>query len=128
MERVLQSQILENEKEEIVKKLAALVLIVAVLAGCAAPTPVVVEKEVPIEVEVIKEVVVEKEVPVEVEKEVVVDRPVVQTVVVETEKIIEKQVVETVVVEVEKVVMATPEPTKAPEPVTIRMHHWGTPA
>ena len=85
------------------KKLAALLLVVAVLAGCARPTPEVVEKEV------------------------VVEKPVIQTVVVEKEKVVEKPVIETVIVEVEKVVVATPEPEKEPEPVTIRMHHWGTP-
>lgn len=109
------------------KKLAALLLIVAVLAGCAAPAPVVVEKEVPVYIEQIKEIVVEKEVPVEVEKEVVVEKQVIQTVIVEKETIVEKLVIETVVVEVEKVVVATPEPEKEPEPVTPRMHHWGIP-
>ena len=62
------------------KRLIALLLVAAVLAACAAPTPEVVEKEV------------------------VVEKPVVQTVVVEKEKIVEKPVVETVVVEKEKVV------------------------
>jgi len=62
------------------KRLATLLVIVAVLAsfigGCAAPTPEVVEKEV------------------------VVEKPVVQTVVVEKEKVVEKEVVKTVVIEV----------------------------
>ncbi|MFQ5813154.1 MAG: ABC transporter substrate-binding protein, partial [Anaerolineae bacterium] len=69
------------------KRLATLLLVVAVLAGCAAPTPqviekeVIVEKEVPVTVEVPKEVIVEKkvietvevvkEVPVEIKKTVV---------------------------------------------------------
>jgi peptide/nickel transport system substrate-binding protein len=72
-------------------KILATLLVLAVLAGCAQPTPEVVEKEV------------------------VVEKPVVQTVVVEKEKVVEKPVVETVIVEkekvVEKVVVATPVPT-----------------
>ena len=63
-------------------------IVVVMTAGCAAPTPEVVEKQV----------VVEKEVPVTVE--------------VEKEKIIEKKVVETVVVEKEVVVTPTPKPRK----------------
>jgi peptide/nickel transport system substrate-binding protein len=71
-------------------------------ASCAQPTPqviekpvtVVVEKEVPVEKEVVKTVVVEKEVPVE--------KVVQQTVVVEKERVVEKEVA------VEKVVTATP--------------------
>ena len=70
------------------KKLATLLLVVAVLAsfvaGCAAPAAEVIEKEV----------IVEKEVPV--------------TVVVETEKIVEKEVIQTVVVEKEVVVEVAP--------------------
>ena len=56
------------------KFLTVLVVLGIVAAACAPPTPVVVEKQVPVEVEVVKEVVVEKEVPVEVEKEVVVEK------------------------------------------------------
>jgi len=74
-----------------------------ILPGCAQPTPIVIEKEVPVEVEVIKEIVVEKEVPVEVEKEVIVEKKVVETVVVE------KEVIKEVVVE------PTPEPEKEAE-------------
>jgi multiple sugar transport system substrate-binding protein len=63
------------------KRLAAFLVVVAVLASfvaaCAAPTPEVIEKEV------------------------IVEKPVIQTVVVEKEKIVEKPVVETVVVEKE---------------------------
>ena len=76
------------------KRLATLLVVVAVsasfLAGCARPTPEVVEKEV------------------------VVEKPVVQTVVVEKEKVVEKPVIETVIVEkqivVEKEVVVTPTP------------------
>ena len=72
-------------------KVLLLVTLVGMLAAaCAAPTPVVVEKEK------------------------VVEKPVVQTVVVEKEKVVEKPVAQTVVVEkekvVEKVVTATPVP------------------
>jgi len=75
--------------------LIALVAIAAmILPACAAPTPVVIEKEVPVEKEVVRTVVIEKEVPVEVVKEVPV----------------EKEVVKTVVVEVEKEVVVTPTP------------------
>jgi len=77
-------------------KILATLLVLAVLAGCAQPTPEVVEKEV------------------------VVEKPVVQTVVVEKEKVVEKPVVETVIVEkekvVEKVVVATPELSRRPSP------------
>jgi len=80
------------------KKLIALLLVLVVLAGCAAPTPQIVEKEV----------VVEKEVPVTVE--------------VEKEKIVEKKVVETVEVEkkVEVVVTATPPPAEQTGTIVIR--------
>ncbi|MFQ5873410.1 MAG: ABC transporter substrate-binding protein [Dehalococcoidia bacterium] len=75
------------------KRLAALLMAVVVLASfvaaCAAPTPQVIEKEV----------IVEKEVPVTVE--------------VEKEKVVEKKVVETV--EVEKVVEIVVTPTPLPE-------------
>ncbi|MBC7225258.1 MAG: hypothetical protein H5T59_13470, partial [Anaerolineae bacterium] len=67
------------------KGLAALGILVAlslVLASCAAPTPVVVEKEKVVEKPVVQTVVVEKE--------KVVEKPVVQTVVVEKEKVVEK--------------------------------------
>lgn len=68
----------------------SLLVLVALLAGCApAATPVVVEKEK------------------------VVEKPVVQTVVVEKEKVVEKKVVETVVVEKEKVVEKVLTPTPA---------------
>ena len=73
------------------KKLLALLIVLAVLAACAPPaTPEVVEKEV----------VVTKEVPVTVEvpKEKVVEKPVVETVVVEKEVPVEKEVVKEVVV------------------------------
>jgi peptide/nickel transport system substrate-binding protein len=91
--------------------LIALVAIVAmVLPACAPPTPEVIVKEVPVEKEVVRTVVVEKEVPVEIEKEVPVEKEVVKTVVVEKE--VEKEVVK----EVEVVVTATPvpEPTAVP--------------
>ena len=82
--------------------LIALVAIAAmILPGCAAPTPIVVEKQVPVEVEVIREVVVEKQVPVEVQKQVFIDRPVIETVIVEKEVVVERERVETVVVEKE---------------------------
>ena len=63
-------------------------LLVPLLAGCGpAPTPIVVEKEVPVEKKVVETVIVKKEVP------------------------IEKKVVETVIVEKEVLVPApTPEP------------------
>ena len=72
----------------------SLLVVLATLAACAPPTPVVVEKEVIVEkpvvetVEVVKEVVVEKLVveTVEVVKEVVVEKPV------EVTKIVEKPV------------------------------------
>ena len=90
------------------KKLIALLLLLVVLAACAPPTPVVVEKQVPVEVEKIKEVVVEKEVPVEVEKEVVVEKKVVETV----------EVVKEVPVEVEKKVEVVVTATPLPAPPT----------
>jgi steroid delta-isomerase-like uncharacterized protein len=80
------SEIAKN-KEEIRMRgrfLAVLVVLGIVAVACAAPTPMVVEKEVP--------VTVVKEVPVEVEKEVVVE--------------VEKEV------PVEVVVTATPEPER----------------
>lgn len=46
--------------------LISLVVIMLVLAACASPAPMVIEKEVPVEREVVKTVVVEKEIPVEV--------------------------------------------------------------
>ena len=74
------------------KKLVALLFVLAVLAACSTPTPEVIEKEV----------IVEKEVPVTVvvEKEVIVKEKVVETVEVEKE----------VVVEVEKIVEVTAVP------------------
>jgi len=62
----------------------ALLVVISLVASCAAPTPVVIETEK------------------------VVEKPVVQTVVIEKEKVVEKPVVQTVVVE--KVVTATPVP------------------
>jgi len=63
------------------KSFARLLLVVAVLtsliAGCAAPTPEVIEKEVVVEKKVIE--------TVEVEKEVVVEKKVIETVEVEKE-------------------------------------------
>ena len=64
--------------------LGLLVVLSLVLAACAAPTPVVVEKEKVVEKPVVQTVVVEKE--------KVVEKPVVQTVVVEKEKVVEKPV------------------------------------
>ena len=69
---------------KLVLSVVSLLVIVSCLAGCAAPTPQVVEK-------VVTQVV-------EVEKEV---------------KVVETQVVETIK-EVEKIVVATPEPTAVP--------------
>ncbi|MBC8263965.1 MAG: extracellular solute-binding protein [Anaerolineales bacterium] len=92
------------------KRLATLVLAVAVLfsfvAACAAPTPEVVEKEV----------IVEKEVPVTVE--------------VEKEVVVEKKVVETVEVEVTREVIVDPtacnlEPPESP--IRIDMIGWTFP-
>jgi peptide/nickel transport system substrate-binding protein len=62
-------------------------LLVSALAACAAPTPEVIKEEV----------VVEKEVPVtvEVEKEKIVEKPVIETVVVEKEVVVEKVVTPT---------------------------------
>ena len=60
-----------KRRRKMKKLLLLAVALSLVLAACAQPTPVVVEKEVPVEIEVIKEVVVEKEVPVEVEKELI---------------------------------------------------------
>ncbi len=76
--------------------LIALVAMAAmILSACAQPTPVVIEKEVPVEKEVIRTVVVEKEVPVEVVKEVPVEKKVVETVVVEKEVKVEVMVTPT---------------------------------
>lgn len=66
------------------KALGLLVVLSLILAACAAPTPVVVEKEKVVEKPVVQTVVVEKE--------KVVEKPVVQTVVVEKEKVVEKPV------------------------------------
>ncbi len=99
--------------------LVALTALVAMACGTAA-TPVVIEKEVPVEVEVIKEVPVEveKEVIREVIKEVPVITEVVKEVVkeVQVEVIKEVQVVREVEVPVVKVVVATPTPTPLPGP------------
>jgi len=81
------------------RKLSALLILVIVaslLAGCPAPTPQVVEKEV------------------------VVEKPVPQTVIVEKEKVVEKPVVETVVVEKEVVVEKVVTPTPVPKPAVYR--------
>jgi len=74
--------------------LLVIMLIVSVIAACAAPTPQVIEKEV----------IVEKEVPVTVE--------------VKEEVVVEKEVVKTVVVEKEVVVTVAPE---RKEPVILRL-------
>ncbi|MGQ9458136.1 MAG: ABC transporter substrate-binding protein [Anaerolineae bacterium] len=83
--------------------LGLMVVLSMVLSACAAPTPVVVEKEK------------------------VVEKPVVQTVVVEKEKVVEKPVVQTVVVEV----TPTPQPEfnwkqRAGETITLGLsqHPW----
>lgn len=62
--------------------MALMAIVLGLLAGCGPATPVVIEKEVPVEVEkpVVKTVVIEQEVPVEVEKEVAVETAVVETV------------------------------------------------
>lgn len=78
--------------------LVALAAVVLTTAACAAPTPVVVEKEITVEKPVVE--------IVEVEKEVVVEAPVIQTVVVEKEVVIEKPSAP-----------ATPTLLPAPEPV-----------
>ena len=100
------------------KKLAALLVVVAVLAsfvgGCAAPTPEVVEKEVVVEKPVVQTVVVEKE--------KVVEKEVVKTVVVEKEVPVEKIVEKPVEKVVEKVVTPTPVPAKIKG--TIRVGSW----
>jgi len=91
------------------KRLATLLVIVAVLASfvaaCAAPTPEVIEKEVVVEKPVIQTVVIEKEVVVEKEVPVTVE--------VEKEVVVEKEVPVTVEVMVE--------PTPIPEPKTLRI-------
>jgi len=88
---------MSSKHSTIWKRMLLLVTIVVVVtAGCAAPAPEIVEKEV------------------------VVEKKVIETVVVEKEVVVEKKVVETVVVEkeipVEVVVTATPEPK---EPKTL---------
>ena len=83
-----------NKKWMTLMALAAMTALI--LSACAAPTPVVVEKEVPVVKEVIKTVVVEKEVPVEKE-------------VVKTVEVI-KEVEKPVVVEKEVEVLVTPTP------------------
>jgi len=81
---------MNSKRSAIWKRMFLLVTIVVVVtAGCAAPAPEIVEKEVVVEKKVIETVIVEKE--------VVVEKPVVETVVVEK------------VVTVEVVVTATPE-------------------
>ncbi len=95
------------------KRLAMLLVVVAVLAssvaGCAAPTPEVIEKEVVVEKPVIQTVVVEKE--------VVVEKPVIQTVVVEKVVVVEKEVPVTVEIEKEVVVEKVVTPTPVPPPI-----------
>ena len=74
-------------KKVLFNLLGALVLVSLLVSGCATPTPevikeeVIVEKEVPVTVEVEKERIVEKEViqTVEVEKEVVIEKVVTST-------------------------------------------------
>ena len=84
---------MSSKHSTIWKRMLLLVTIVVVVtAGCAAPAPEIVEKEVVVEKKVVETVIVEKE--------VVVEKPVVETVVVEKE------------VPVEVVVTATPEPEK----------------
>ena len=84
-----------------------LALVGVLVAGCAQPTPQIIEKPI----------------TVVVEREVSVEKQVLSTVIVEKEKVVEKKVVETVVVEVEKVITATPlPPTPTPTPATIRMY------
>jgi len=88
---------MNSKRSAIWKRMFLLVTIVVVVtAGCAAPAPEIVEKEV------------------------VVEKSVVETVIIEKEVIVEKSVVETVIVEkeipVEVVVTATPEPK---EPKTL---------
>ena len=82
--------------------IALLAIAGTILSACAQPTPVVIEKEVPVEKEVIRTVVVEKEVPVEIEKEVPVEKEVVKTVVIEKEVKVEVVVTPTPAPEVEK--------------------------
>jgi peptide/nickel transport system substrate-binding protein len=95
------------------KRLTALLVVVVVLtsfvAGCAAPTPEVVEKEVIVEKPVVETVVVEKEKVVEKEVPVTVE--------VEKEKVVEKEVPVTVEVEKEVVVEKVVTPTPVPPPV-----------
>ncbi len=108
-----------NSVFKILVLLVALTALVAMACGTTA-TPVVIEKEVPVEVEIIKEVPVEveKEVIREVIKEVPVVTEVVKEVVreVEVEVIKEVQVVREVEVPVVKIVVATPTPTPLPVP------------
>lgn len=86
--------------KKVMRWLVVLAMLLPVLASCAQPTPQVITK--------VETVVVEKEVPVE--------KQVVQTVVVETEKEVVRTVVvkETVVTEKEVVKVVTP--TAVPEP------------
>jgi len=78
-------------------KLVATLVALTMLAGCATPTPEVIEKVITQVIkETVKETVIVEGTPQVVEKEVT--------------KVVEKQV--TQVVEVEKVVTATPEPTQ----------------
>jgi len=83
------------------RKLTALLLVLVVLAACAPPAAEVIEKEV----------IVEKEVPVtvQVETEKIVEKDVVRTVIVEKEVPVEKEV------KVEVVVTATPPPAAPTE-------------
>jgi len=77
---------------KLLKWLSLLAIVAMLVGGCAAPTPVVVEKEKIVEKPVVQTVIVEKE--------KVVEKPVVQTVIVEKEKVVTK--------EVEKVVAVAP--------------------
>lgn len=86
------------------------VLLASFLAGCATPTPQVIEKEV----------VVEKEVPVTVvvEKEVAVEKEVVKEVPVEVTRVVEKEVTAPVS-EVREWKLVNPEGVVVVEPVEI---------
>jgi len=106
-----------RRRNAVVRPLVIAAIIVPLLASCAQPTPevvtkietVIVEKEIPVKVEVIRTIVVEKERPVE--------KVIKETVVVEQEKVIEK----TVIVEREKEVVKVVTPTPVLEPEAMPM-------
>ncbi|MCI0780975.1 MAG: hypothetical protein J4N93_06750, partial [Chloroflexi bacterium] len=79
-------------------------------APAPTATPTVIERQIPVTVEVVKEVIVEKEVIKEVPVEVIVEKEVIKEVPVEV--IVEKEVIKEVVREV--VVVATPTPAPRP--------------